>query len=284
MSQTDAMKADLARAGYSKRTQQLYAEAAVRFLRRFPGPVERLGIEQVREYVAELETRGVSASTRKVEMAGIRFFFATTLGRPEVVAWMRWPRQKPMLPVVLAGTEVEALLGAVSSPLYRAVITTMYAAGLRISEACALQLEDIDSKRGVIRVRCGKGGQSRYVMLGERLLLLLRGYWAANRPPAPFLFPGPDGRQPVDPRSVREAVAAAVQRAGLKKRVTPHLLRHSFATHLVELGTDIRVIQHLLGHASIRSTQHYTQVARPTVARARTPHDVLGTDEAKVLG
>ncbi|MFC1643258.1 tyrosine-type recombinase/integrase [Myxococcota bacterium] len=108
--------------------------------------------------------------------------------------------------------------------------------------------------------------------------------WAANRPPKPLLFPGPDGKRPITPRSVREALGAAVARGGLKKRVNPHLLRHSLATHLLELGTDIRVIQHLLGHVSIRSTQLYSQVSRPTVAKVKSPLDVLGTERGKVLG
>jgi integrase/recombinase XerD len=284
MSAIDRMRSDLEQGGYAKGTRYNYIAAVQRFLREFSKRPERITIEDIRQYVEKLRTRKQSASWLKVEMAGVRYFFCVTLGRPELVAWMRWPRQRASLPVVLSGSEVVALLAAVSSPLYRAVITVMYAAGLRVSEACALEVGDIDSQRRVIHVRYGKGGKDRFVMLADRLLTLLRSYWAANRPPKPLLFPGPDGKRPVTARSVRSALGAAVARAGLKKRVNPHLLRHSFATHLVELGTDIRVIQQLLGHASIRSTQMYSQVSLPTVVKVKSPLDVLGTERGKALG
>ena len=120
-------------------------------------------------------------------------------------------------------------------------------------------------------------------MLGDRLLTLLRDYWSENRPQRPYLFPNVDGT-PVEAQSIRRALHAAVSRSGINKRVTPHLLRHTFATHLLELDTDIRVIQQLLGHASIRGTQIYCQVSRSTLAKVRSPWDVLGTPVGKVLG
>ena len=284
MSTVDTMKADLRRGGYAEGTQDKYTRAAERFLAVETAPPEELTVGRLRGYIDGLAKLGHSASWLKVEMAGVRFLLATTLGRPELVAWMRWPRQPQSLLVVLAGSEVETLLGAISEPLYRAVVTTLYATGLRISEACALTADDIDSKRGLILVRSGKGHRDRYVPLSDRLLVLLRSYWAANRPPRPYLFPGPDGRRPIDPASVRTALAGAARRAGIKKAVRPHLLRHAFATHLLELGTDIRVIQHPLGHASIRSTQLYTRVSRPTAAKVRSPLDVLGTEAGRALG
>ena len=143
------------------------------------------------------------------------------------------------------------------------------------------QVGDIDGKRGLLHVRHGKGDRPRYTMLGERLYQSLRAYWAANRPPLPLLFPGPDPRKPIDPRSVREAIRAATITSGLQKRMTPHVLRHSFATHLHELGTDIAKIQPLLGHASLRSTMRYVHVSRAAIASVQSPLDALGTPGAK---
>ena len=203
--------------------------------------------------------------------------FATTLGRPQEVAWMKWPRYRAPLPTVLSGKQILTLLAAICSPMYRMIALVMYSAGLRVSEACALEVTDIDGVRGLIHVRHGKGAKERFVMLSPRLHRALRAYWAANRPPKPLLFPGPDPRMPIDARSVRTAVATAVLTSGLGKRVTPHTLRHSFATHLHELGNDIRDIQVLLGHASIRTTQRYTQVSREAVARVQSPLDALGS-------
>jgi site-specific recombinase XerD len=217
----------------------------------------------------------------KSEVAGIRFLYTKTLGRPEVVGWMPWPRPAKTLPVVLSGSEVAALLGAMSTPMLRAVTMVMYGAGLRISEACALRVEDIDSARGVLHVRHAKGKRERCVMLSQRLLMVLRSYWAACRPPRPFLFPGDDPRKPISVDRVRRGVKAAVSSCGLTKRVTPHVLRNSFATHLLETGTDIRVIQALLGHSSIRTTMRYAQVSRLKLAKTQSPLDLLGTAEGK---
>jgi site-specific recombinase XerD len=113
------------------------------------------------------------------------------------------------------------------------------------------------------------------------LLIALRSYWAASRPPLPFLFPADDATKPISADRVRIAVATAVKASGLSKRATPHSLRHSFATHLMETGTDVRVIQTLLGHASIRSTMRYAQVSRVRLAKTKSPLDLLGTPEGK---
>lgn len=279
------MKSDLEAGSYAKGTRSQYLASAGRLVAACRKPVERIGQRDIRAYFEQARMRGKrGASWLKVQMAGVRFLFAVTLARPAEVAWMRWPRQPSPLPVVLSGQEILTLLGAISSPMYRAIAVTMYGAGLRISEACALEVGDLDGARGLIHVRHGKGGRPRYVMLGETLLAVLRAYWAANRPPKPYLFPGPDPRLPIDPRSVRMAITAAVQSSGLTKRITPHTLRHSFATHLLETGTDLRLIQALLGHRSIRTTMMYTQVSRAQLAKAKSPLDVLVGPQAKLLG
>lgn len=279
----DRMKQDLELGGYARGTTQQYLAAAAHFAAYFKRPPERLGQPEVRRYVEHLvEKRKLGASALKIHLAGIRFLYARTLGRPAVVAWMSWPRQPAKLPVVLSRGEVEALLAAMSNPMFRAVAMVMYGAGLRISEACALEVTDIDAGREVIHVRLGKGKRERYVMLGKVLLLALRTYWAATRPPLPYLFPGDDPRIPVTPDRVRRALRSAVEACALRKRVTPHVLRHSFATHLLEAGTDVRVIQALLGHASIRTTMRYTQVSRAHLAKTKSPLDLPAAPARKM--
>jgi site-specific recombinase XerD len=282
----DQMKQDLELGGYAKGTRDQYLMAVRHFAEHFGRSPEKLRQEHVRQYVNYLRNRRkCGASVLKVQMAAIRFLYATTLGKPQVVSWMSWPRQPPKLPVVLSGSEIVKLLGAMSNPMFRALAMVMYGAGLRVSEACALRVTDIDATRGVIHVRHGKGDRERCAMLSERLLLALRSYWAAFRPPRPLLFPAEDPSKPIPTDRVRTAVAAALRASGLGKRVTPHVLRHSFATHLLDTGTDLRVIQALLGHASIRSTMRYTQVSRATVAKTKSPLDLLGTPEGqKTLG
>lgn len=276
------MKQDLELGGYALATIREYLSAVKRLGEHFKRSPEKVSQKELRDYVEYLRTkRKYGPSMLKLQMAGIRYLFAVTLGKPEMVAWMSWPRQKTKLPTILSGTEIATLLAAMSNPMLRAVAMVMYGAGLRISEACALRVEDIDAKRGVLHVRKGKGNRERCAVLPETLLLSLRGYWAASRPPRPFLFPAEDASKPIATDRVRKAVSAAVKSSGLSKRATPHSLRHAFATHLLEMGTDIRHIQALLGHASIRTTQRYAQVSSLRLAKTKTPLDLLGTAEGK---
>jgi len=271
----ERMRQDLAMAGYAPGTQEHYLRAAVRFVRRFLLSPDQMGQEHLRTYVAELGACGIGASTLKVQIAGLKFLYEKTLGRPSEVAWMSWPRSPRGLPRVLGMSEVVALLGAMQTPLYRIVALVLYATGLRISEAVALEVGDIDAARGVIRVRHGKGEKAREVMLSPKLYTALRCYWRMARPPMPHLFVSPRTGKPVRPDAVRAAMCRARADAGLKKRVTPHMLRHSFATHLLDDGTDVRVIQHLLGHASVATTVRYTHVSTAITAATESPLDKL---------
>lgn len=276
------MEQDLKLAGYRPRTIEHYLAAVARFSADAKTALEKRTQDDIRRYVDRLRAAGTGASVLKITLAGLKFLYGTTLGSPEKVAWISWPRQPKSLPVVLSGTEVERLLAAMSTPMLRAVAMVMYGAGLRVTEACELRVDDIDAERRVIRVR-GKGGKQRCVMLADRLLVGLRSYWAAARPPRPYLFPGDDPAAPVLPDRVRHGLRAAVRTSGLTKKVTPHVLRHSFATHLMDAGTDIRVIQSLLGHASIRTTMLYAQVSTAKLAKTKSPLDMLGTPQGKKL-
>jgi site-specific recombinase XerD len=279
------MAAEMKLRNFSLRTQEEYLRTVRAFSKRFGKPAEQLGKAEVRQYLLEgLEVRQLSPSSLKVYRAALRFFFATVLDRPEEIARIGSPRVPRKLPLVLSGTEVQALLDAIRSVKYRALVMTTYAAGLRISEACGLEPRDIDSQRMVIHVRRGKGGGERFVMLSQRLLLSLRAYWRSQRPTGPYLFPGSRPGTSLSPSSVRCVMRKAVALAGFKRPVTPHLLRHSFATHLLEAGTDIRTIQVLLGHRSIQTTQLYAQVSKGLVSRTKSPLDLLRTQEGKVLG
>jgi site-specific recombinase XerD len=180
------------------------------------------------------------------------------------------------LPDILSMDEVISVFDAIESIKYRAIITTAYATGMRISEVCALNRQgDIDSERNVIHVRSGKGGKDRFVMLSQRLLLFVREYYRRSRPSGIYLFPGAGPDRPISPSSVRNVFNQAVRKLGISKKITFHSLRHAFATHLLEAGTDIRLIQALLGHSSIRTTCRYTHVSTDQVAKTKSPLDLL---------
>jgi integrase len=175
---------------------------------------------------------------------------------------------------VLSADEVVRFLRAVPGLKSRAALATAYAAGLRAAEVASLRVADVDSARGVIHVHHGKGGKDREAMLSPQLLGILRTYWRLARPKT-FLFPGRDPDLPIHPAALHTACRAAVEEAGLAKRVTLHALRHSFATHLLENGTDIRIIQVLLGHNSLLTTALYTHVSTDVIRATQSPFDRL---------
>jgi site-specific recombinase XerD len=244
-----------------------------------------MGTKEVRDFLVHLrDERELQPMTIKGYVAALKFLYTATLDRPEVVRPWLSPRVVKKLPVVLSGTEVEAVLSAITSITYRAVLMTTYGAGLRISETCRLWIADIDSKRMLIHIRDGKGGKQRYTMLCRRLLDVLRAYFKQVRPGGDYLFPGQKPGSYLCDSSVRKVLHQAIEDCSIDKRVTPHVLRHSFATHLLDTGTDIRTIQVLLGHSSIQTTQVYTQVSPQHISRVKSPLDLLGTREAKVFG
>jgi integrase/recombinase XerD len=281
----DQMIEDLQLREYARRTCKAYVDCARAFVAYHRRPPQQMGELEVRQFLMHLiETKKASPANRKMHVAGIKFLYEVTLRRPEVVAAIPWPKVAHGVPEILSGSEVAQLLDAVESIKHRAVIITAYGAGLRVSEVCSLQVDDIDSQRMTIRVRHGKGNQARYVPLPERVLFLLRRYWVLERPTKPWLFAGKQPGCPMSAASVRYHLDAASKKTGLTKRVTPHVLRHTFATHLLELGTDVRVIQMLLGHRSIRSTVRYTHLTSRVLAKTQSPVDVLGTSKQKMIG
>jgi integrase/recombinase XerD len=229
----------------------------------------------VRSYLVHLvEEKRASTQAYIQVLAALRFLFNVTLRRKEVLEGIPRPKSVKKLPVVLSMAEVAQFFGAVRNPKHRALLMTIYAGGLRVSEAVNLRVTDIDSKRLLIRVRQGKGRKDRYVNLSKRLLEVLREYWCACRP-ATWLFPGSRPGRPMGREAVNDLCKRIRARANMIKRVTPHTLRHSFATHLLEAGTDIRTIQILLGHRSLRTTAQYTHVSQKTLRSAPSLLDLL---------
>ena len=238
---------------------------------------KEMGLTEIKDYLGQMVRAGSGPEKLKMHVAGLKFLYGITLDREEVAEKIPWPKVPQKKPDILSLGEVERVLEAAmsASQVSAVVAIAAYGAGLRISEACRLRPEDVDSARELIHVRLGKGGKDRYVMLSKRLLEILRGYWVQQRPEGGWLFPGNKPGYPITRNAVEKALHRAAAKAKLRKKVTPHLLRHSFATHLLEDGTDIRVIQVLLGHGSIRTTARYTQVSARHVGSVKSPLDKL---------
>src|SRR5262252_422693 len=259
----------------SPATQQSYLNAVSKFSRYFGRSPDRLGLEDVHAFQVHLVATGISWPALNQIVCALRFFYGVTLGQDTVPERIAYAREPSKLPVVLSADEVVRFLEVIPSLKSRTALTTVYAAGLRVSEVVLLKIADIDSRRMVIRVEEGKGGKDRYVMLSPQLLRILRRYYRLRRPQH-WLFPGRDEDRSMAPEGLHKACQAASVAAALGKRVTVHTLRHSFATHLVESGTDIRIIQALLGHSQVSTTVRYTQVSPGTAGKTTSPLERLG--------
>ena len=266
------MLEDLQLGGYSNCTTESYVGSVAAFARYHKKSPALCGREDVRNWAIHLQTKGLSSASVRLRLSGLKFFYARTLGSPEVMADLPLPKPRRKIPVVLSEPEVHALLDALETPRMRMFFTLVYATGLRLREACVLETRDIQKERGVIHVRHGKGDKERFVTLSPRLYTLLRAYYREVRPTPPWLFSGRSGKR-LHPDVAIKAMVVARRVARIEKLASTHTLRHSFATHLLEQGTDLRVIQVLLGHSSLQTTTVYTHVSSKLVAGVQSPLD-----------
>jgi site-specific recombinase XerD len=236
----------------SSSTQKIYVRAVANFSIYHGCSPEKLTSEDVRDYRLHLISRGLKPNSINPIMGALRFFYRTTLGLKEVSEQIPYARRADPLPAVLARDEVARFLKAATDLKMRTAFTTIYAAGLRVSEAVKLTARDIDSARMVIAIRQSKGRKDRYVMLSEQLLGILRAYWRQAHLQH-LLFPGPNPSRPITTRSVERACRKAAEAAGLDKTVTVHTLRHNAESRIMpsNLAMPPRSAQ---TKASVRST------------------------------
>lgn len=259
--------------GFSPRTQQSYADAIYGMAKHYRRDPAQYTAQEVEAYLLHLvQERHLSYSTMNQAACAARFLYEKVLGRERElfpIAMAKVPARQPEL---LAREEIARLFACCSHPVHRMLLQTMYAAGLRVSEACALRVGDIDSHsdRMCIRVACGKGGKARYSVLSPTLLACLRTFVRTFRPSA-WMFCSRSGMQPVSIESAQRAYQGARHRAGIVKSGGPHTLRHGFATHLLEGGVDLFTIQKLLGHGHLSTTARYLHLISP---QFRPPKDI----------
>jgi len=263
------MVEDLQLRGYAERTQSSYTRSVRQLENYWHLPAEEISEQQVRDYFLYCRNDvGWSAATMRIAYSGIKFFYTTTLPMDwETIKLLKMKRLS-IPPTVLSIDEVRLILNTARTPQAKAFLTTVYSCGLRLGEALALEIGDIDSGRMVLRVRKGKGGKDRDVPLPSSTLEVLREYWKTHRNPQ-LIFPalgrgGRGGRTANGPmgdgsvQAVLRRILAEIP--GIRKRVTIHTLRHSYATHLIEAGVNIRLVQQYLGHASLVTTMIYLHV------------------------
>jgi integrase/recombinase XerD len=274
------MLQDMQLRNFAPATQKHYIAHVAAFARYFGKSPDQLDLEAIRQYqLFLLQERKLSAEAVNQCVSALKFLYLVTLEMPWTKEYFSYARRPHKLPIVLSQEELLAFFDHIPSLKYRAALMVCYGAGLRVSEATALKISDIDSPRMLLRVEQGKGAKDRYVMLSPRLLDVLRRYYRATRP-TQYLFPSWKQNRHLSSSSLQMACREAAALAGIRKRITPHTLRHSFATHLLENGADIRIIQVLLGHSRIDTTARYTAVSTQIVAGTVSPLDRLGMQPA----
>jgi len=276
---------ELVRRNYSEATRECYVRAVKEFAQYFNCSPDNLGLEHIRIFQAHLfADRKLSANTVNQHLAALRFFFVKTLHRPWNTADTSYPKREKRPPRVLNQDQVARLIDSAILPFHRMVLMTLYATGARRAELVRMRVNDIDSERMVIRIH-GKGLREREVMLSRVLLDALREHWRRHKP-REWLFPGRRDHKadhPIHNKVVWHACHEAAKRAGLEKKVHPHILRHCFAAHLLDAGTDLRAIQLLLGYANLEQTARYLHVSKRRLSATVSPLDALtlsnkGTD------
>ena len=272
------MLEELQRRNYSPETIRLYLFAVKDFAGYFGQRPDKLGPEHLRQYQLHLlNERKLAVGSVIARTSALRFFFIKVLRRPQREIDLVYPKRQDRLPVILSEEEVARLIESAITSYHRVILMTLYGTGLRREELCRLKVTDIDSQRMVVHVRQGKGNKDRDVTLSPRLLEVLRAYWKWRKPKT-YLFPSlyrKNPEQPIDSHTVWYAVREAARRAGIKKKVSPHLLRHSWATHLLERGTDLKTIQVLLGHVDLEATTIYLHLSQHHMQGVNNPIEAL---------
>ncbi len=268
---------DMRLRGLASTTQRSYIHYVADYAKFYQTSPDQLDLEAVRQYeLFLLHEKKLSPESINTFVSAVQFLYLVTLEMPWGKECFPRVRRPDKLPVVLSQEEVGRFFEHIAGLKHRAALMLGYGAGLRISEAVAVRVRDIDSQRRLIRIVQGKGSKDRYVMLSPRLLAVLRAYWRATRP-RDFLFPSWREGRHMTSSALALACREAARHSGIPKRITAHTLRHSFATHLLEGGTDTRVIQALLGHSRIETTARYTRVGAHVVAGTLSPLDALLT-------
>jgi integrase/recombinase XerD len=260
----------------SEATTTAYVGAVRRFAQYFGESPEKLGPEQVRQYLLHLlNDKKDNFNTIQVYRGALKFLYVRVLKQSWFEQDIPVPKRRRRLPTVLTSQEITRILDRTSNLKHWMILATFYATALRCDELRHLKVSDIDSQRMILHIRKAKGNVQRDIALSPALLERLRVYYRWRRP-KDWLFPSkqhPD--RPLNDASIRHLCRKAGRRAGSQLLLHPHLFRHACATHMLDSGADLRTIQVLLGHAKIETTAKYLHVSLQRLQAVRSPFDAL---------
>lgn len=274
-----AVERELILGGYSYATLKVYKGCLIKFLGCHKHKnIESITKDEIEKYVYNLKIMyKISASKQNQIINSIKFLYEKIYKRDRVFYNIKRPKKSKELPNVLSQREVKKLINAPKNIKHKAILYTLYSAGLRISEIVNLRISDIHSDRGIIFIKAAKGKKDRNTLLSSNLLILLRKYFIKHRP-SYWLFEGIEGGQ-YSITSIQHIFRRAVLDSKVNAWATPHTLRHSFATHLLMNGVSTRYIQILLGHSSCKTTERYTHITKINNQIIKSPLDLMMDDK-----
>lgn len=274
--QLEAFKSYMNYRRYSKNTIKTYSDALQIFFKfNATENLEQLTIEHLIKFNNEhILKNNYSACYQNQVINAIKLFYRNRFNRTMEVDFIQRPRREKRLPNVLSKTEVRSILESLINLKHRAMLSLIYACGLRRSELLNLTLKDVISDRHLLFIRQSKGKKDRMLPISDKLITMLREYYRAYKPKI-WLFEGQNPGEQYSERSIQLVLNQALNKARINKPVTLHWLRHSYATHLLENGTDLRYIQELLGHSSSKTTEIYTHVSTHSIQKIKSPFDDL---------
>jgi len=254
----------LLRNRYSRKTINSYLSSVQNVIEFTDKDIYHVNADDFNEYILDIGVLYSNSFVNHVISSG-KLFLRYGLGKTnQVINKLERPRKETRLPDILSVNEIRKILNNTSNIKHKAILATIYAHGLRVSELPKLTISNVDSETGFLIVKQSKGKKDRRIPLNEECLVVLRRYYSAYKPKC-FLFEGQKGLM-YSTSSIRKILQRAVEKSQITKNVTPHTLRHSYATHLLEKGYDIRLIQVILGHKNIKTTQIYTHVSSKTIS------------------
>lgn len=264
----------------SPRTVTNYEQALLRLAKHHNKSPLDLNTEEIEDYLLHvLEVEKLSPATVNLHIGAFKKFFHLLLPHSTVMEPISKVKTAKKLPSVLCATEIAAMANCTKNIKHRSMVKLLYSSGIRLSECLDLRPCDIDGKNKLVHVIHSKGAKERYTIISTQALQTLRQYYIEYRPKL-YLFEG-RRHERYTRRSIGKVVDIAAKRAGIKKKVTPHVLLHSFATHLLEQNVNLRTIQKLLGHSNLKTTTIYTHVSNITISNITNPLDLALSQEMK---
>lgn len=257
---------------YSGMTISNYVLAIIALSRFHGKSPDKLGEEDIRNFLLHSQARGLAPSTMRNFRCGIVFFFTHVLRRPFEVERIPSMKQERRLPNVLSTSEIERLLSSAPDLKSKTVLMLFYSAGMRLSELRNFRVQGIDSERMTLKFM-GKGKRERYLPLSPILLLQLREYYKVFRP-TDYFFTS-KFKTPYHIKNFQSIFTNAKKLAGITKAGGVHMIRHSYATHLFEMGVPALHIQKLMGHKNLATTEKYVLISQDTITSSRSPLDLL---------